>query len=229
MISITVIGILLSALAPNVEQYLIRARDSRRITDLNTLQKALVVYKYDTYKLPVATNISKRKDPYISQFPSFRFIEVAQAFWGGGWGGCPMIGILCAPWYDPYQDPVSCIESCVVSAWPRTDSQCASYLSDSRFLQLVGNIPHDPKKNIAFPCLDSGNIGSYWYNTLDVWTWGEDHFLLTAKLELWSMGNVSQNEIQAALSSSSVADLQDRKKGDYVYNNNDPPYYIMYE
>lgn len=226
MIVITIIAILIPIMTPEFSKYIARARDASRITDLSTIKKALLVYEQDNDGYPISFAQPASQDTFFA-FNNFAFINEAHAIWWG-WGGCPMIMIMCFPGFHPYQDPVTCANSCIPVTWTRTDDQCASYLNDTKFVQIIGKIPKDPQGKKPFPCLDTGDIWSYGYAT-GTGADGNVHFILTAELESVPVANVGYNTIQTALVTQNIDSLKDLSKWAYVDIPSDIPYYVEYE
>jgi prepilin-type N-terminal cleavage/methylation domain-containing protein len=52
MIVVAMIGILAAALFPNMTQYLMRARDAARASDLNNIATGIALYEIDKETLP---------------------------------------------------------------------------------------------------------------------------------------------------------------------------------
>ena len=86
MIVLAVLAILFAALTPFAQVYLARARDTTRITDLDTIHKALVAYENDNGKMPLTFT----KPPKEFMASTVDFIPDVSAA-----GMCPMIGIMC--------------------------------------------------------------------------------------------------------------------------------------
>lgn len=71
LVVIAIIGILVALILPNLSSARERARDSRRKTDLNSLQQALRLYYNDNQAFPSSNNLSSLTTPtiYISVLP----------------------------------------------------------------------------------------------------------------------------------------------------------------